>query len=107
MTGMKDPSLDAIVTQDAHTMITRRDPDSVTPNCPPITTDIGVAAARTTTEVTPGHSTDLPIIVSQVTGAPVSTTTTVTHLTADLYLIGILPEMTADLNITPTSNTTD
>ena len=30
-----------------------------------------------------------------------------THLTADLHLIGILPEMTADLNISPGSNTTD
>ena len=41
-------------------MITRIDPDSVAPNLAPITTDIGVAAARTTTEVAPGHSTDLP-----------------------------------------------
>ena len=47
MIGMKDPSLDTIVTQDAHTMITRRDPDSVAPNHAPITTDIGVAATRT------------------------------------------------------------
>ena len=106
-TDIKDPPLDAIVTQDAHTMITRRDPDSVAPGCTPVTTDIGVAAARTTAEVTPDHSTDLPTIVSCITGAPVPTATAMTHLTADLHLIGILPKMTADLDINPTSNTTD
>ena len=30
-----------------------------------------------------------------------------TCLTADLHLIGILPKMTADLNINPGNNTTD
>ena len=107
MTGMKDPPLDVIVTPDTHTMITRIDPDSVAPNLAPITTDIGVAAARTTAEVTPGHSTDLPSIVSHITGAPVPTSTATAHLTADLHLIGILPKMTADLDINPASNTTD
>ena len=106
-TGMKDPPQDIIVTPDAHTMITRIDPDSVTPNLTPVTTDIGVAAARTTAEVTPDHSTDLPAIVSHITGAPVPTATATTHLTRDLHLIGILPEMTADLDINPASNTTD
>ena len=42
-----------------------------------------------------------------VTGAPVPTTTAVTHLTTDLHLIGILPEMTADLIINPANNATD
>ena len=88
-------------------MITRRDPNSVAPSCTPITTDIGVAATRTTTEVTQNHSTDLPAIVSCITGALVPTPTTATHLTADLHLIGILPKMTADLDINPASNTTD
>ena len=106
-TGVKDPPLDIIVTPDVHTMITRIHSDSVAPNLTPITTDIGVSAARTTTEVTLGHSTDLPAIVSHITGAPVPTATTATHLTTDLHLIGILPEMTADLNINPASNTTD
>ena len=106
-TGMKDPPLDIIVTPDAHTMITRIDPDSVAPGRASVTTDIGVVATRTPTEVTLGHSTDLPTIVSHVTEAAVPTTTTVTHLTADLHLIGKLPEMTADLDINPTSNTTD
>ena len=73
----------------------------------PITTAIEVVAARTLTEVTPGHSTDLPIAASHVTGALVPTTTAATHLTADLQLIGILPKMTADLNINPGDNTTD
>ena len=107
MTGMKDPPLDIIVTPDAHTMITRIDPDSVTPNLTPITTDIGVIATRTPTEVTSGHSTDLPTIVSHITEAPVPTASAMAHLTADLHLIGILPETTADLNINPASNTTD
>ena len=107
MTGMIDPPLDIIATPDSHTMITRIDPGSVTPDLALITTDIGVVATRTPIEVTPGHSTDLPTIVSHVTGAPVPTTTAATHCTADLHLIGILPEMTADLDINPKSNTTD
>ena len=106
-TGVKDPPLDIIATPDVHTMITRIDPGSVTPNLTLVTTDIGVVAARTPIGVTPGHSTDLPTIVSHITGAPVPTATAVTHCTADLHLIGILPEMTADLNINPKSNTTD
>ena len=106
-TGMTDPPLDIIVTQDGHTMITRIDPDSVAPNLTPITTDIGVTATRITTEVTPGHFTDLPTIVSHITGAPVPTDTATTHLATGLHLIGILSEMRADLDINPTSNTTD
>ena len=58
-------------------------------------------------EVTPGHSTDLPNVVSHITGAQVPTATAMTHCTTDLHLIGILPEMTADLNINPKNNTTD
>ena len=106
-TGMKDPPLDVIATPDAHTMITRIDPDSVTPNLTLVTTDIGVVATRTPIEVTPGHSTDLPTIISHVTGAPVPSTSAAAHCTTDLHLIGILPKMTADLNINPESNTTD
>ena len=104
---MKDPPLDVIVTPDAHTMIIRIDPDSVTPDLVPITIDIGVAATRTTAEITPGHSTDLPTVALHVTGAPVPTATATTHLTTDLHLIGILPDMTADPNINLASNTTD
>ena len=105
--GTKDPPLDVIVTPDAHTMITRIDPDSVTPNLTPITTDIGIVAARTPAEVAPGHSTDLPAAVSHITGALVPTATAMTHLTTDLHLIGIPPEMTADPDINPESNITD
>ena len=107
MTGMIDPPLDTIATPDVHTMITRIDPVSVTPDLTPITIDIGVVAARTPAEVTPGYSTDLPAVVSHVTGAPVPTTTAMTHCTADLHLIGILPKMTADLDINPKNHTTD
>ena len=73
----------------------------------PITIDIGVVAARTPTEVAPGHSTDLPTVVSHVTGAQVPTATAMTCHTTDLCLIGILPEMAADLDINPQNNTTD
>ena len=107
MTGTKDPPLDITATPDVHIMITRTDPGSVAPDLALITTDIGVVAARTPIETTPGHSTDLPPIVSHVTVAPVPTATAMTHHTADLHLIGIPPGMTADLNINPESNTTD
>ena len=87
-------------------MITRIDPDPVAPNLTPITTDIGVVAARTPIEVAPGHSIDLPAIVSHVTEVLVPTATTVTHCTTDLHLIGILPKMTLDLDLNHKSNTT-
>ena len=106
-TGMKDPPLDITDTSDIHTMTTGIDPDSVAPNLALVTTDIGVVAARTPIEVAPGHSTDLPTIVPHITGAPVPTTTAGILCTTDLHLIGILPEMTADLNTNPNSNTTD
>ena len=72
-----------------------------------MTTAIGAVAARTLTEVTPDHSTDLPIAVSHVTGALVFNTAVMTHLTADLHSIEIFPKMTADLNIDPGNNTTN
>ena len=107
MTGMTDPPLDATVTPDIHTMITRIDADSVAPNLALVITDIGVVATRTPTEAALGHSTDLPIIVSHIIGAPVPNATATTHLTADLHLIEILHRMAADLDIYPASNTTD
>ena len=107
MTRMIDPPLDIIATPDVHIMITRIVPHSVAPGPTPITIDIGVAATRTPVEVTPGHSTDLPNVVSHITGAQVPTATAMTHCTADLHLIGILPKMTANLNINPKNNTTD
>ena len=107
MTGMIDPPLDIIATPDVHTMITRIDPGSVIPGPTPITIDTGAAATRTPIEATPGHSTDLPDVVSHATEAQVPTTTAKTHHTTDLHLIEILPEMTADLNINPKNNTTD
>ena len=103
-TGMTDPHLDVIVTLDGHNMI---DPDSAALDLAPITTYIGVVAARTTAEVTPGHSTGLLAIASYIIEAPVPIATATTPLTADLCLIGIPPEMTADLNTNPASNTTD
>ena len=107
MTGMIDPPLDIRATPDVHTMITRIDSGSVLPDLTLVTTDIGLVATRTPIDVAPYHSTDLPAIVFHVTGAPVPTATTVAHCTTDLHLIGILPKMTADLNINPKCNTTD
>ena len=107
MTGVEDPPLDITVTPDAHAMIIGTDLDSVILDLAPVTTDTGVVAARTLIEVAPDHSIDLPIAVSPITEALVLTDTTVTCLTTDLHLIGILPEMTGDLNINPGDNTTD
>ena len=107
MTGMINPPLDIIATPDVHTMITRIDPGSVIPGPTPVAIDIGVAATRTPVEATPGHSTDLLNVVSHATEAQVPTITATTHHTADLHLIGILPEMTADLNTNSENNTTD
>ena len=107
MTGVGDPPLDIKVTPDAHTMITETDLDSAAPGLTPLITTIGVVAARTLTEVTPDHSTDLPIAASYVTGALVSTAATATHLTTDLHLIGTLPKRTAGLDIDPGNNTTN
>ena len=61
----------------------------------------------TLTEVTPDHSTDFPTAASHVIGALVPTAIATTHLSADLHPIGMLPEMTADCNTDPESNTTD
>ena len=106
-TGMIDPPLDIIATPDVHTMITRIDPGSVIPGPAPVAIDIGVSAARTPIEAAPGHSTDLPDAVFYATEAQVPTTTVMTHCTVDLYLIGILPKMTADLDTNPENNTKD
>ena len=82
-------------------MNTGTDLDSVALDLDPVTTAIGVVAAMTLIEVTPDHSTDLPIIASHVIEAPVPTATIATHPTADPHLTGTLPMMTADLNIGP------
>ena len=98
ITGMIDPPLDIIATPDLLTMITRIDPGSVIPGPAHITTGIGVAAVMTPIGVAPGHSTDLPHVVSHATEAQVPTAISMTHHTADLHPIGIFPKMTADLN---------
>ena len=90
-TGMIDPPLDIIATPDILTMITRIDPSLVVPDPTHITIDIGVAAIMTPIGAAPGHSTDLPNIVSPTTEAKVPTAIAVTHCTADLHPIGIFP----------------
>ena len=107
ITGMIDPPLDIIATPDILTMITRIDPGSVIPNPTHITTGIGVAAVTTPIGVAPGHSTDLPNIVSHATEAQVPTTIAMTHHTTDLHPIGIFPKMTADLDTNPQNTTTN
>ena len=97
-TGMIDPPLDIIATPDVPTMITRIDPGSVIPDPTHITIAIGVAAVMTPVGATPGHSTDLPNVVSHATEAQVPTTIAMTHHTTDLHPIGIFPKMPADLN---------
>ena len=106
-TGMIDPPLGIIATPDVLTMITRIDPGSVVPNPTHITIGIGVAAIMTSIGAAPGHSTDLPNIVSHATEAQVPTTIAMTHHTADLHPIGIFPEMTEDLDTNPKNNITN
>ena len=70
--------------------------------------DIGLAAVMTPIGATPGHSTDLPDIVSHTTEAQVHTATTMTHHTADLHPIEFFPKMTADIDHTnPKNNITN
>ena len=107
MTGVGDLPLDVTATPDSHTMNTGTDLDSVTLNPNPVTTAIGVVATMTLVEVTPDHSTDLPITTSHVTEAPVPTAAVTIHLTADPHLTGTLPEMTADLDICPGNHITN
>ena len=107
VTGVGDPPPDVTVTPDTHVMTTETDLDSVTLDPTPMTTTIEVVATRTLTEVTPDHSTDLPIATSHETEVLAPTAAAVTHLTADLHLTGMPPEMTADLNIGPGNNTTN
>ena len=101
MTEVGGLPLDVTATPDAHAMNTGTDLDSVALDLDPTTTAIGVAAAKTPIEVTPGHSTDLPTTTSHVTEAPVPTAAIMIHPTADPHLTGTLPEMTADPNIGP------
>ena len=106
-TGVIDPPLDIIATPDILTMITGIDLGSVASNPTHITTGTGVAAVTTPIGVTPGHSTDLPNVVSHATEAQVPTAINMTHRTADLHPIGIFPEMTADLDTNPKNTTTN
>ena len=103
-TGMIDPPLNIIATPDILTMITRIDPGSVIPDPAHITIGMGVPAIITPIGPTPGHSEDLPNVVSHTIEAQVPTTITMTHHTGDLHPIGIFPEMTADLNTNPENN---
>ena len=104
---MIDPPLDIVATPDILTMITKIDPGSVIPNPTHIHTGIEVAAITTPIGVAPGHSTDLPNIVSHATEAQVPIAIAITHHTADLHPIGIFPEMTADLDTNPKNTTTN
>ena len=106
-TGMIDPPLGIIATPDILAMITKIDPGLVFPDPTHITIDIGVAVIRTPVGATPGHSTDLPNVVSHTTEAQVPTAIATTLCTADLHPIGIFPKMTADLDTNPKNNITN
>ena len=101
MTEVGDLPPDVTATPDAHAMNAGIDLDSVALDLDPITTAIEVVVTRNLIEVTPDHSTDLPIATSHVTEAPVPTATVAIHPTADPRLTGTLSEMTADLDIGP------
>ena len=106
-TDVIDPPLGIIAKPDILTMITRIGPGLVVPNPTHITIDIGVAAILTPIGTTPGHSTDLPDVVSHATEAQGPTAIAMTYCTTDLHPIGIFPEMTADLNTNPKNNITN
>ena len=67
--GMIGPPLGIIVTPDILTTITKIGPGLVIPDLTHITIDIGVAAIMNPIGAAPGHSTDLPNIVSHTTEA--------------------------------------
>ena len=75
MTEVGGLPLDVTATIDVDTMNTGIDLDSVALNLNPVTTAIGVVAAMTLIEVTPGHFTDLPVTTCHMTEAPVPPTT--------------------------------
>ena len=102
--GMIGPPLGIIATPDVLTMIIKIGPGLVIPDPTHITMDIGVAAIMTPVGAAPGHSTDLPYIVSHATEGQVHTTTAMTHHTADLHPVKIFPERTADLDHTNPQN---
>ena len=104
---MIGPPLGIKATPDILIVITKIGPGLVVPDPTHITMDIGVAAIMTPIGATPGHSTDLPNVVSHATEAQVHTTITVTHHTTDLHPIEIFPEMTADLDTNPKNNITN
>ena len=108
LSGMIGPPLGIIATPDVLTVITKIGTGLVVPDPAHITMDIGVAAIMTPVGATPGHSTDLPNIVSHATEAQVHTTTAMTHHTADLHPVEFFPKMTADLDHTnPKNNITN
>ena len=102
MTGMEDPPLDIRVTPDAHTMITRIDPDSARSQSHPHNHRYRGSSCQdphrshSRSFHRPSHHS-----FTHVTGAPAPTATATTCLTTDPHLIGILPGMTADLDINP------
>ena len=104
---MIGPPLGIIATPDILIVITKIGPGLVIPDSTHITMDIGVAAIMTPVGATPGHSTDLPNVVSYATEAQVPTTIAVTHCTGDLHPIEIFPKMTADLDTNPKNNITN
>ena len=105
--GMIGPPQGIIATPDVLTMITKIGPGLIVPDPTHITMDIGVAAIMTPIGATPGHSTDLPDVVSHTTEAQVHTATAVTHHTANLHPVEIFSKMTPDLDhINPENNIT-
>ena len=85
-TGVGDFPPDITVTPDIHAMTTETDLDSVTLGLASATTTIEVVATRTLTEVTPDHSTDLPITTSHKTGALAPTTTAMQHTSLQTFI---------------------
>ena len=79
--GIIGHPLGIIVTPDILAMIIKISPGLVIPDPIHIPMDIGVAAVMAPIGDTPGHSTDLPNVVSHAIEAQVPTTIVITHCT--------------------------
>ena len=108
MTGMKDPPLDVIATPDIHTMITRIDPGSVTPDLHLCNHRYRSSSCQDShrSHSRSFHRPSCHSFSHHRSSSSYCYCCNTLHYT-DLHLIGILPKMTADLNINPNSNTTD
>ena len=106
MKGAGDHVPGTTVTPVTHGMNTE-DLDTVALDPDPTTTATGAAATMIPIGVNPDHSIGLLAAICHKIEAPVPITTVMIHPTTDNPLVGMPPEMTADLATEPEGNTTN